>query len=49
MKIARISKGHNASVCIINDEKIEFYVEDERLTQSKYDWEKQIKNFFLTS
>ena len=44
MKIARISKGHNASVCIINDEKIEFYVEDERLTQSKYDWEKQIKN-----
>ena len=44
MKIARISRGHNASVCLINDEKIEFYVEEERLTRSKYDREKQIKD-----
>ena len=44
MKIARISRRHNASVCLINDEKIEFYVEEERLTCSKYDWEKQIKD-----
>ena len=43
MKIAGISRGHNASVYLINDGKIEFYVEEERLTRSKYDWEKKIK------
>ena len=44
MKIDGISRGHNASVCLINDGKIEFYVEEERLIRSKYDWEKQIKD-----
>ena len=37
MKIAGISRGHNASVCLINDGEIEFYIEEERLTRSKYD------------
>ena len=37
MKIAGISRGHNASVCLINDGKVEFYIEEERLTRSKYD------------
>ena len=44
MIIAGISRGHNVSICLINDGKIEFYVEEERLTRSKYDWEKQIKD-----
>ena len=37
MKIAGLSRGHNASVCLINDGEIEFYIEEERLTRSKYD------------
>ena len=37
MKIAGISRGHNASVCLLNDGKIELYIEEERLTRSKYD------------
>ena len=37
MKIAGISRGHNASVCLINDGEVEFYIEEERLTRSKYD------------
>ena len=37
MKIAGLARGHNASVCLINDGEIEFYIEEERLTRLKYD------------
>ena len=35
--IAGISRGHNASICLLKDGEIVFAVEEERLTRKKYD------------
>lgn len=35
--IAAITRGHNASVCLLKDGEIVFAVEEERLTREKYD------------
>jgi len=35
--IAGISRGHNASICLLKDGEIVFAVEEERLTRQKYD------------
>lgn len=35
--IAAISRGHNASVCLLKDGKIVFAIEEERLSRNKYD------------
>lgn len=35
--ILGVNQGHNGSVCLLIDGKIEFYVEEERLTRLKYD------------
>jgi carbamoyltransferase len=35
--IAGISRGHNASICLLKDGEIVFSVEEERLTRYKYD------------
>lgn len=37
MKILAINPGHNGSVCLIEDGKIIYYVEEERLSRMKYD------------
>lgn len=37
MWIAAISRGHNASVCLLKDGEIVFSVEEERLSRHKYD------------
>lgn len=37
MKILAVNPGHNGSVCLVEDGKIIFYVEEERLSRSKYD------------
>ena len=37
MKVLAINPGHNGSACLIEDGKIVFYVEEERLTRAKYD------------
>ena len=35
--ILAINPGHNGSACLLVDGKIEFYIEEERLTRMKYD------------
>ena len=35
--IAGISRGHNASICLLKDGEIVFAVEEERLSRQKYD------------
>ena len=35
--IAGISRGHNASLCLLKDGEIVFSIEEERLTRYKYD------------
>ena len=35
--IAGISRGHNASVCLLKDGEIVFAIEEERLSRYKYD------------
>ena len=35
--IAGITRGHNASVCLLNDGEIVFSIEEERLSRKKYD------------
>ncbi len=37
MWIAAISRGHNASVCLLKDGEIVFSIEEERLSRHKYD------------
>ena len=35
--IAAITRGHNGGVCLLNDGKIVFAIEEERLSRQKYD------------
>ena len=35
--IAGISRGHNASVCLLKDGEVVLFVEEERLSRKKYD------------
>ena len=35
--VLAISPGHNGSVCLLIDGKIELYIEEERFTRVKYD------------
>jgi carbamoyltransferase len=37
MKILAVNPGHNGSACLLEDGKIIFYVEEERLSRFKYD------------
>lgn len=37
MKILAVNPGHNASVCLLEDGKIVYYLEEERLSRMKYD------------
>lgn len=37
MKILAVALGHNGSACLVDDGKIVFYVEEERLSRQKYD------------
>lgn len=37
MKVLAINPGHNGSACLIEDGKIIFYVEEERMSRMKYD------------
>lgn len=37
MKILAVNPGHNGSACLLEDGKIVFYVEEERLSRFKYD------------
>lgn len=37
MKILAINPGHNGSVCLLEDGKIIYYIEEERLSREKYD------------
>lgn len=37
MKILAINPGHNASACLLEDGKIIYYIEEERLSRLKYD------------
>lgn len=36
-RILAINPGHNGSTCLLVDGKVEFYIEEERLSRSKYD------------
>ncbi len=36
--IVGVNRGHNASVALIEDGDIVFHLENERLTNIKYDW-----------
>lgn len=35
--IAAIARGHNASLCLLKNGEIQFFIEEERLSRSKYD------------
>lgn len=37
MKILAINPGHNAAACLLENNKILFYIEEERLSRQKYD------------
>jgi carbamoyltransferase len=37
MKILAVNPGHNGSACLVEDGKVLFYVEEERLSRFKYD------------
>lgn len=36
-RVLAINPGHNGSTCLLVDGKVEFYIEEERLSRSKYD------------
>lgn len=37
MKVLAVNPGHNGSACLVEDGKVVFYVEEERLSRLKYD------------
>jgi carbamoyltransferase len=37
MNILAINPGHNGSICLLKDGKVELFVEEERITRQKYD------------
>ena len=37
LNIVAVNNGHNGSMALVKDGKLELYIEEERLTRSKYD------------